>query len=268
MRDETLILGLHRIGRPGREAVLRGLFTSEGVLRFQVRLLRALGFEFATLRDAMSRRSGRTAVITFDDGYADNVAALSVLRDLGVPATIFVITGDVGMRNVVWDEAGDKTPADMLSWPDLETMSRDGWEIAGHADEHVHLAERPLHEQRSTVARCLSTISRRLGASVVSFAYPYGSYSEGTKEILRDLGIRFAVTTRKPGVGDLAADSDLELKRLSVGGWSWHHYLRIVLRTFGVLGFSGLAGAVLPARILLSPVPLAVEDQFGSQTST
>jgi peptidoglycan/xylan/chitin deacetylase (PgdA/CDA1 family) len=48
----------------------------------------------------------RPAVITFDDGYADNhTYALPLLRDAGLTATFFICTGLVGTRNIPWYEA-------------------------------------------------------------------------------------------------------------------------------------------------------------------
>ncbi len=47
-----------------------------------------------------------TVVITFDDGYADNLEyALPVLEELEIPATFFITTGYVGSsRELWWDE--------------------------------------------------------------------------------------------------------------------------------------------------------------------
>src|SRR6478672_10470251 len=99
MSSHLLILGLHRVGHPPRRAKIRGLFITPRLLTFQLHVLRLLGYRFLTLRDAIANadKNEKIAVLTFDDGYADNVtAALPVLRKFNAPATVFVITDDIG----------------------------------------------------------------------------------------------------------------------------------------------------------------------------
>jgi len=61
---------------------------------------------FAGLPQALQRRRAtqHPVVITFDDGYADNLhTAVPLLDRWGVPATIFVSTGWVGQSEFWWD---------------------------------------------------------------------------------------------------------------------------------------------------------------------
>jgi peptidoglycan/xylan/chitin deacetylase (PgdA/CDA1 family) len=45
---------------------------------------------------------GATVAVTFDDGYANNVEAASMLRDAGVPCSIFIVTDAVTTGRPIW----------------------------------------------------------------------------------------------------------------------------------------------------------------------
>lgn len=75
-----------------------------------MRILRQSG-ELLTLPDLATRVARgddlqRALVVTFDDGYADNVrAALPILQSYQIPATVFIATGYIGIgREFWWDE--------------------------------------------------------------------------------------------------------------------------------------------------------------------
>jgi len=70
--------------------------------------LRNAGWDIVTLDEALDRlrddgRAGRFAVITFDDGYRDNIArALPILRREQVPFTMYVPTGAITRELYAW----------------------------------------------------------------------------------------------------------------------------------------------------------------------
>ncbi len=103
----ALILCYHRIvpdiATAERDGIF-GLMTSTETFRRHLEIVRE-HCEVMTLDEAGGvltgeKRTARpVAVITFDDGYRDNYdQALPVLRDLGMPATVFVSTGLVGAK--------------------------------------------------------------------------------------------------------------------------------------------------------------------------
>lgn len=64
-------------------------------------------YEVITLEQAWESKPGASpkprAVITFDDGYANNYhVAYPILREFGLPATIFLVTGAIGSRSLFW----------------------------------------------------------------------------------------------------------------------------------------------------------------------
>jgi peptidoglycan/xylan/chitin deacetylase (PgdA/CDA1 family) len=240
MNSKILILGLHRVGYPPPSARIRGLFTSPRLLALELWLLSKLGYQFSTLRDAMASSAGKLAVITFDDGYEDNFTeALPILDQFNAPATIFVITGDVGKKGVVWEEAGEKLPTDMMSWEMLAELQRKGWEIGSHGHSHVHFDSKSGSDQEALICHSVSEIEDTLGTIPISFAYPFGCFNETTKTILRKFGIRFAVTTETPLTWDVQSPGDmLELKRVSIGGRKFYHFAKVMLRTLRAIGLS------------------------------
>lgn len=73
------------------------------VLRGQYNLLTLKDLQQGLCTDSMPRK---TVVITFDDGYSDNLyEAKPLLERYDVPATVFVTTGKIdGSREFWWDE--------------------------------------------------------------------------------------------------------------------------------------------------------------------
>jgi peptidoglycan/xylan/chitin deacetylase (PgdA/CDA1 family) len=253
MESRLLILGMHRVGMPPPNAKIRGLFITPTLLQLQISILRAIGFRFTTLNDALANSSGNRAVVTFDDGYADNFTnAYPILRSLDVPATVFVITGDVGSRNVVWDESGDHNPSDILDWAAIQTLQDSGWEIGSHANEHIHLSRYTRAQQEKTIRISIDAIEGNTGKRPMSFAYPYGNYNDETKSVLTKLGIRYAVTT-KAATADGSQNDLLELERTSLGGRHFYHFFKNFLRTRKAIGniemARGLSSHLLPAGL-------------------
>lgn len=209
-----------------------------------------------TLRDAMAASGGRIAVITFDDGYADNFTnALPILEKYHAPATIFIVTGDIGQNDVVWKEAGEDLPADILSWEMTRELEQRGWEIGTHAHEHIHFDWHNGAKQFEAIRESIDEIGKNVGVIPISFAYPYGGYTSETKSILRQQGIRYAVTTNPIGWSEDAISTDLlELRRVMIGGRKFHHFVKAFCKTLRAASPFSFGLAPRPQVSLHAPV--------------
>ena len=103
--DEALILMYHRIADtdmdPWAMCVGRDNFSE------QLEAIRSLGTPMDLLEYVRDAARGelppRPIVLTFDDGYIDNLReALPLLERHNVPATIFITTGNIGSEEEFW----------------------------------------------------------------------------------------------------------------------------------------------------------------------
>jgi peptidoglycan/xylan/chitin deacetylase (PgdA/CDA1 family) len=108
-------------------------------------------------------------LITLDDGYKDAYTqALPILREHGMNAVEFVITGFVGLPNY-------------LDWDDITAMDKSGiFEIESHTVHHYALGG--TYWDPSVVnyelRQSKKDLESHLGKTVEWFAYPYGSVND------------------------------------------------------------------------------------------
>jgi peptidoglycan/xylan/chitin deacetylase (PgdA/CDA1 family) len=94
----------------------------------------------------------------------------------------------------------DGPPRGTLKWEHIRRMSEGGLvEIGAHTHRHYILSQLDTARLRDEIETSITLIERNLGTSVTSFSYPNGepgNYDERSIEVLRELGVRYAVTAR------------------------------------------------------------------------
>jgi peptidoglycan/xylan/chitin deacetylase (PgdA/CDA1 family) len=130
---------------------------------------------FAILPFESSRAAGQTVVsINFDDGYADQYAARTILSSHGMHATFYVNSGLVGT-------------SPYASWAQLKDLYADGNEIGGHSLDHKSLKSLKGVALRHEVCDDRVNLFNQ-GFQPTSFAYPFGNYNSNTIQALKDCG--------------------------------------------------------------------------------
>lgn len=166
------------------------------------------------------------AALTFDDGYAGVFEhAWPVLRDLGTPATVFVVADAPGRDDGFWWDNpmvlqthspeqqqrwltgcnGDRTkivdapwrPAAWCrpaTWRTIATAAAAGLHIGVHSSTHRSLPTLPETELYHEIVESRDIIRRRTGVTPVFFAYPYGLWNERVRQAVHAAGYRAAFT--------------------------------------------------------------------------
>jgi peptidoglycan/xylan/chitin deacetylase (PgdA/CDA1 family) len=192
----------HKVGAPVRSKADTFLNVSAESFKRQIRVLRRIGFGAITIEDAARGLRNGTALpprpicITFDDGYAITAeSALSVLREAGWPATVFVPTANVGDFNR-WDEPLGHPILPILDWAELKALTQHGWEIGGHTVTHSRLADLTECEAEREMRQGKEELESHLSVNVTSFCYPFGSIGVETPSLCCRAGFRAACTTQ------------------------------------------------------------------------
>lgn len=156
--------------------------------RRQLELLRREGWEFVSLADYVSQFGAgvlgrRVVTVTFDDGWRDNWDyAVPILRELQIPAVIFVVSGELPGVPVE-----RRMTADQLR--ELEAL---GVEVGAHTRSHPNLTTISGGQLREELAGCRGDLETLLGRRVRFLAYPGGRFNGAVVEATKSAGFEAA----------------------------------------------------------------------------
>lgn len=162
----------------------------ETTFRRHVDWLAGRGPSVVSLAELLAAEEGEDLVaLTFDDAFANFAsAAWPILRERGLPAAVFVVSGRAGLTNDWEDRADPRIPTlDLLDWDTLGRLAEEGVEIASHTRHHPRLAGLDAARLEDEVAGAAREIESRLGRRPAGFAYPYGSLDAASEAAVSGL---------------------------------------------------------------------------------
>ena len=124
--------------------------------------------------------TGKEMVVTFDDGYRDNVVvAAPLLRRYGMKAAFFLTVGYIGTDTILHHDLHDDPAANrLLSWDEAIALLREGHTIGSHTLTHVQLSSLDAGGKRKEMKESLAMLRKQLGEGGYPVSYPYGSWTD------------------------------------------------------------------------------------------
>jgi peptidoglycan/xylan/chitin deacetylase (PgdA/CDA1 family) len=122
----------------------------------------------------------------------------------------------------------------MMNWDEIRQLAADGLvTIGAHTRRHYALARLTLAEARAEIGESVRRLEREIGKPCLHFSYPYGdAASAGPREfdLVKELGLKTGVTTRKGLIHPRHAQALTALPRVSLNGdYQKQRYVKVLL---------------------------------------
>jgi peptidoglycan/xylan/chitin deacetylase (PgdA/CDA1 family) len=195
------ILTYHNIGEAPPGATHTGLYLGLDKFRRQLEVLAEQGWRGVSMDEGLpflrGEKRGRVAVMTFDDGYRDNLElAMPALREHGFSATCYLVADRIGEFNA-WDSELLRVRKPLMDLAGIRDWLAGGMRIGSHTLSHPHLSRIDRTQMQREVAASKSVLEDRLGIAVDHFCYPYGDHDAACVAAAAEAGYRTAVTIER-----------------------------------------------------------------------
>lgn len=256
----------HDLGMVSRETSVQ-----ESAFERQLAYLARRGFRSVTVAEFEKMLSGEQAIdpkailITFDDGYADNLeCAAPLLKKYGFTAIVFVVTGMIGGNNSKWPMSDTEEFGQMMDLSALHQWQAEGHEIGSHSVSHPNLTTLGSTELQQELSASRDYIEAEFKKPCKTFAYPTGDVDERVANAVKNTGYNLGFTTRS-GTNKPHGQS-FRINRTEVSASDHHFIFRLKIR--GVYDWLGFRDTMLYRNTLRKTYGLFVRKNKNSYKVT
>jgi peptidoglycan/xylan/chitin deacetylase (PgdA/CDA1 family) len=188
-----LILEYHCISTAPEGSKHPDLYIDQEVFKDQLMVLKNMGMKGVSFSDTLDEISKGSydlshVILTFDDGHDDNLQAVYEMHSLDFNATLYVITGKVGVKYPVQSLF-------YMGWDEIKKISDLGFEIGSHTVNHIDLSMASPSRVDYEIMHSIKDIEENLGIDVRSFSIPKGAYTTDVIVEISRYGLDGCVTS-------------------------------------------------------------------------
>ena len=197
----------HSIEAMPKSTVMRSLHVSPRNFKFQMWMLKILGFKALSLKKLKpyidGHKKGRVVGITFDDGYQNVLAnAAPILLKYDFSATCYIVSGNLGFSNI-WDLDESITQRPLMTEEEVSKWLSFGMDIGGHTKTHADLTKISLEAAKQEITDCKLDLEKTFKVSINDFCYPFGRFDEEISNLVQEAGYLSATTMQRGRVSSI-----------------------------------------------------------------
>ena len=185
------------------------IFVTKNNFEKHLSYFKLFGLKTLTFNDLEKFRKGlrswkhfpkRPLVLTFDDGYVDNLLNASpLLRKNSYKAQLFLLA-DSQLQSNSWDHPDSATGDRIVSGSDRQKWLTSAFEVGSHGINHVHLPELSLVQAEQEMTASKQMLEKELAIPINVYAYTYGDTNSELSRIAARAGYSYAVNTDSGGL--------------------------------------------------------------------
>jgi peptidoglycan/xylan/chitin deacetylase (PgdA/CDA1 family) len=185
-----------------------GLKIPPNVLKEQLSLIKTKGYTTITLSQLIDHMfynvpiPAKPIILTFDDGWADNYTAFSILKEFNQVGDFAIITNLLNN-------------ADRLTKDQVREMSNSSMGISSHTLNHPNLTQLTGTQLNNELLQSKQMLETLIDKKVESIVYPTGAYNKTVIDSSIKSGYKIGLTT-KPFVDSFDAKLPFEITRVRV----------------------------------------------------
>jgi peptidoglycan/xylan/chitin deacetylase (PgdA/CDA1 family) len=227
------ILMYHSIESMPKTTVMRSLHVPPRRFRFQMWMLKILGYRGLSLRDLKPYLDGdikgKVVGITFDDGYQNNlINAAPVLKKYNFTATCYLVSNRIGSSNI-WDHVNKITQRPLMTEADIKKWISLGMDIGAHTKTHPDLTIISNQKAQKEIRECKNDLEIKFKVPVNDFCYPFGHFNDTISSMTKDSGYSTATSMLRGRASNLS--NKLQLPRIPINHHTLPHLFLIKILT-------------------------------------
>ena len=151
------------------------------------------------------RGLAKALTLSYDDGVAEDIRLVEIMKQHGLCGTFNINSGNFSAEGEVcppekkWGFRLTKSQTTAL-------YAQDGIEPAVHTLTHAHLESLSPAQATYEVMKDRENLEAQFGRVVRGMAYPYGTYTDETVEVLRSCGIVYCRTIKQTEKFEIPTD--------------------------------------------------------------
>ena len=132
-------------------------------------------------KELIEKKQRRKVLLTIDDGFTSFYEkAWPILKEREIPFILFVNTREVGSFGY-------------MNWDQIKEINKETYvEIGNHSHSHEYLVDEESNIIKEDIITSINLFKKNLGKNSDFFSYPFGEYSLEFKNIIKNLGFKYA----------------------------------------------------------------------------